>query len=92
MADKDNDWIAQRAYALWEEQDRPDGRRDEHWQQADEEWRRLTETARLTREKSEMRITDAKATELREASNIDALPDAKPAASTPPRRPEKDNR
>ena len=39
-----DDWIAQRAYALWEAEGRPDGRGGEHWQQADREYRMLEET------------------------------------------------
>lgn len=35
MADHTRDeWIKKRAYALWEEQDRPHGRDGDHWQQA----------------------------------------------------------
>lgn len=33
--------IAQRAYALWEQEGRPDGRDVEHWRQAEEELARL---------------------------------------------------
>ena len=39
-----DDWIAQRAYALWEAEGRPDGRGGEHWRQADREYRMLEET------------------------------------------------
>ena len=34
MSDKRHEWISKRAYAIWEEQGRPDGRGDEHWRQA----------------------------------------------------------
>lgn len=30
-------WLHERAYALWENDNRPDGRHDEHWRQAEEE-------------------------------------------------------
>jgi hypothetical protein len=29
-----DDWISQRAYALWETEGRPEGRGEDHWQQA----------------------------------------------------------
>ncbi|MBB4572270.1 DUF2934 domain-containing protein [Rhizobium lentis] len=34
MSDRRHEWISKRAYAIWEEQGRPDGRDDEHWRQA----------------------------------------------------------
>ncbi|NKL32935.1 DUF2934 domain-containing protein [Rhizobium leguminosarum bv. viciae] len=34
MSDRRQEWISKRAYAIWEEQGRPDGRDDEHWRQA----------------------------------------------------------
>jgi hypothetical protein len=39
-----DDWINQRAYALWEEEGRPDGRGGEHWQQAAREYQMLERT------------------------------------------------
>jgi len=36
-----DDWINQRAYALWEAEGRPDGRSGEHWQQATREYQQL---------------------------------------------------
>jgi len=32
--DERNEWIRQRAYSLWEQAGRPDGRDAEHWEQA----------------------------------------------------------
>lgn len=32
------DWIAKRAYELWEEAGRPDGLDEHHWAQAAAEW------------------------------------------------------
>ncbi|MBB2675112.1 DUF2934 domain-containing protein [Rhizobium sophoriradicis] len=34
MSDSRQEWISKRAYAIWEQQGRPDGRDDEHWRQA----------------------------------------------------------
>ncbi|QIO50919.1 DUF2934 domain-containing protein [Rhizobium leguminosarum bv. trifolii] len=34
MSDRRHEWISKRAYAIWEERGRPDGRDDEHWRQA----------------------------------------------------------
>ena len=39
-----DDWINQRAYALWEGEGRPDGRGGEHWQQAAREYQLLERT------------------------------------------------
>ncbi|KQS96849.1 MULTISPECIES: DUF2934 domain-containing protein [unclassified Rhizobium] len=36
-----NKWLQERAYALWEGANRPDGRHDEHWRQAEEELRQF---------------------------------------------------
>lgn len=30
-------WLHERAYALWEGDNRPDGRHEEHWRRAEEE-------------------------------------------------------
>ncbi|WP_434713716.1 DUF2934 domain-containing protein (plasmid) [Rhizobium sp. YTUHZ045] len=34
MSDRRHEWISKRAYAIWEEQGRPDGRDSVHWRQA----------------------------------------------------------
>ncbi|MBO9127141.1 MULTISPECIES: DUF2934 domain-containing protein [unclassified Rhizobium] len=39
-----DDWINQRAYALWEAEGRPDGRGGAHWQQAAREYQLLERT------------------------------------------------
>ena len=59
MADKVSEWIAQRAYAIWEEEGRPGGRDGEHWRLASDEWTRLTQSAVVTREKSVKRVNKA---------------------------------
>ena len=33
-----NKWLRERAYSLWEEEGRPDGRQQDHWRQAEEEF------------------------------------------------------
>tara|TARA_R110002020_G_scaffold50864_5_gene144178 strand:- start:3949 stop:4317 length:369 start_codon:yes stop_codon:yes gene_type:complete len=37
MAEHEDEWIRQRAYALWEQEGRPSGRDAEHWEQARQE-------------------------------------------------------
>ncbi|TCU30689.1 DUF2934 family protein [Rhizobium azibense] len=39
-----DDWISQRAYAIWEEEGRPFGRETENWQQAAAEFDQLQTT------------------------------------------------
>ncbi|NEJ72395.1 DUF2934 domain-containing protein [Rhizobium phaseoli] len=34
MSSRRHEWISKRAYAIWEEQGRPQGRDDDHWRQA----------------------------------------------------------
>jgi len=41
MSHSKDDWINQRAYALWEAEGRPEGRSGEHWQQAALEYQQL---------------------------------------------------
>ncbi|OWV99968.1 DUF2934 domain-containing protein [Rhizobium sp. R693] len=41
MSHSKDDWINQRAYALWEAEGRPEGRSGEHWQQAALEYQHL---------------------------------------------------
>ncbi len=41
MSHSKDDWINQRAYALWEEEGRPEGRSRDHWQQAAREYQQL---------------------------------------------------
>ena len=74
MAEFDTDWIANRAYALWEEEGRPDGRHDVHWQQAAEAFRSLQESADITTANAQRRIRSAQplATEREETSKAAA--------------------
>ena len=41
MSRSKDDWVGQRAYALWEAEGRPDGRGESHWRQAAAEFERL---------------------------------------------------
>lgn len=41
MSRSKDDWINQRAYALWESEGRPNGRSGDHWSQASSEYRQL---------------------------------------------------
>lgn len=38
MGKERDEWIAARAYELWEQAGRPDGQDHEHWSQASSEW------------------------------------------------------
>lgn len=59
MSERDYDWIARRAYSLWEEEGRPDGRDEAHWQTALSDWETLQAAATETTEKSGRRIAQA---------------------------------
>lgn len=59
MSERDYDWIARRAYSLWEEEGRPDGRDEAHWQAALRDWETLQAAATETTEKSGRRIAQA---------------------------------
>lgn len=59
MPERDYDWIARRAYALWEEEGRPDGAHEAHWLTALNDWERLQAAATETTEKAERRIAQA---------------------------------
>jgi len=38
MADQRDEWVANRAYELWDSAGRPDGQDHEHWSQANWDW------------------------------------------------------
>jgi hypothetical protein len=38
MESERDDWVARRAYELWEQAGNPDGQEHEHWNQASAEW------------------------------------------------------
>ncbi|MDH4441468.1 MAG: DUF2934 domain-containing protein [Rhizobium sp.] len=59
MPERDYDWIARRAYTLWEESGRPDGEHETHWLTALNDWERLQDSANRTTEKAERRIAQA---------------------------------
>ncbi len=61
MAERDYDWIARRAYSLWEEEGRPHGRDDTHWLNAVHEWETLQAAAAETTAKAGRRIAKAQA-------------------------------
>lgn len=61
MPERDYDWIARRAYTLWEDEGRPDGRDEAHWQTALNDWETLNASASQTTAKAGRRIAEAKA-------------------------------
>ncbi|PYB77551.1 MULTISPECIES: DUF2934 domain-containing protein [Rhizobium] len=61
MPERDYDWIARRAYTLWEEEGRPHGADEAHWLSALGDWERLQASADETTEKAGRRIAQAQA-------------------------------
>lgn len=45
MSNSRDEWISNRAYALWEQAGREHGRDSDHWQQASREWEELERSA-----------------------------------------------
>lgn len=45
MSNSRDEWISNRAYALWEQAGREHGRDHDHWQQASREWEELERSA-----------------------------------------------
>lgn len=45
MSNSRDEWISNRAYALWEQNGRQHGQHEEHWQQANSEWEELQRNA-----------------------------------------------
>ncbi len=48
MEDDRNELIQRRAYAIWEQEGRPDGKHDEHWRRAAEEMHGLEDAPSKT--------------------------------------------
>ena len=44
-----NDLIKQRAYAIWEQEGRPDGRHEEHWKRASQEMHGLEDAPKIVK-------------------------------------------
>lgn len=80
MDDYDTEWIARRAYTLWEEEGRPDGRHDHHWQQAVEAYETLQASANATTSNAQRRIRKAR------DNAPTTAPDTTTAARTPSSR------
>lgn len=59
MNQSDAEWIEKRAYALWEEEGRPDGRDADHWQAARREYLAMAEAARKTKAGTRRRVAAA---------------------------------
>lgn len=69
MDDYDTEWIARRAYTLWEEEGRPDGRHDEHWRQAVEAYEIVRASAKATTSNAERRIRKARGSTAADAAD-----------------------
>ncbi len=74
MAERDYDWIARRAYSLWEEEGRPDGRDEHHWQTALSDWETLNASATETTAKAGRRIAEAQVSAVQEGLVITEEP------------------
>lgn len=72
MAERDYDWIARRAYSLWEEEGRPHGRDDTHWLSAVHDWETLQAAAAETTAKAGRRIAKAQASGATPLNEIEA--------------------
>lgn len=86
MPDRDYDWIARRAYALWEEEGHPHGRDDAHWQAALSDYDMLQLSARQTMENAERRIAEALSSQEDADPVAPDVPDDAPIRQ--PRRPQ----
>jgi hypothetical protein len=74
------DWISQRAYALWERDGRRDGRDFEHWVKASGEFERLERTKASPDGSELLSKLSASTSRLLRPSNSDSPPaSAKPA-------------
>ena len=74
MSERDYDWIARRAYSLWEEEGRPHGRDEAHWQTALNDWETLQAAATEMTEKSGRRIAQAQVSAAEEGLVITEQP------------------
>lgn len=74
MPERDYDWIARRAYTLWEDEGRPHGRDEAHWQTALSDWEVLQAAATDTTAKSGRRIAQAQASAVEEGLVITEEP------------------
>ncbi|UJW76057.1 DUF2934 domain-containing protein [Rhizobium sp. SL42] len=75
--DRDNDWIARRAYSRWEEEGRPHGRDADHWHAALQDWQTLQAASDGTTNNAGRRIAEAQASAIEDSlapSNQPARP------------------
>ncbi|EHS50806.1 hypothetical protein PDO_2278 [Rhizobium sp. PDO1-076] len=80
--DKDNDWIARRAYSRWEEEGRPHGRDADHWHAALQDWQMLQAASDRTVDNAGQRIADAQASAFEDNRTRDPSP-AQPQTAQP---------
>lgn len=78
MNQSDAEWIEKRAYALWEEDGRPNGRDADHWRKAHQEYLAMTEGASKAKAGTRRRVAAAA-----EAEQAD-LPQPSPGTSPQP--------
>ncbi|MCF1472450.1 MULTISPECIES: DUF2934 domain-containing protein [Rhizobium/Agrobacterium group] len=102
MKPSDKEWIEKRAYSLWEEEGKPHGKDDAHWQQAHREFYELSQSAQKAKAGALKRASQAAKTQTAkapttktqaaktrqspEAEMADAPQDPKPAAATKRKR------
>jgi hypothetical protein len=79
MSRSKDDWINQRAYAIWEEEGRPHDRGGAHWQQAAAEYEQLERT-RASADGNELIEMLRRTGRLMRAAENDARPEQAPVS------------
>ncbi|WP_165217498.1 DUF2934 domain-containing protein [Affinirhizobium pseudoryzae] len=74
------EWIKNRAYALWEEEGRPHGKDAEHWERAAQEYKTVNGGAKKAPAARKSKAADAKPADAKPAATAETKPAAKPAA------------
>lgn len=82
MKPSDREWIEKRAYSLWEEEGKPHGKDDAHWEQAHAEFLTLSKSAEKAKSSTRKRVSQAaKTRQSPEAEMADVPADPKPVAA-----------
>lgn len=75
------EWIKNRAYALWEEEGRPHGKDTEHWERAAQEYTSMNGAAQTAKPARKTKASEAKTPKTATAAEVSEPPaKTKPAA------------
>lgn len=74
------EWIKNRAYALWEEEGRPHGKDTEHWERAAQEYQSMNGAPKKAASARKPKATEAVAADAMTAPTEEAPTKTKPAA------------